>query len=192
MYVHEDRNNILTITLVVINIAMYIYLAFLSNNPFVISNMVLMIFGQFNYAVVRLGFYHQLISAMFVHLNLGHLLINMFWLYILGVQVERLLGEFDYLIIYFVGGLLGNILTLIIYPLYTISGGASGAIFSLFGAILMYGGTFHGRIGASLIYAFLILIMNSAFGANIIAHMGGLIVGLIYGYYKGKLSVRKL
>ena len=191
MYTNKPRY-VITLALIIINIFVYVYLAILSGNPFVISNRVLMVFGQFNFAVLRFGLYYQLVSAMFVHLNLGHLLINMFWLYILGVQVERLIGGYDYILIYFIGGLLGNVLTLVIYPLNTISGGASGAIFSLFGAILMYGGAFHGKVGTSLIYAFLILIMNSTFNANIIAHMGGLIVGLIYGYFKGKLVIKEL
>ncbi len=190
-YYGEKRER-LTRILIVINVLVYVAAGVIGGNLIVISDNILVVLGQFNYLVLRYGMYYQIFSAMFIHLNILHLGLNMLWLYFLGRSVERLFSYKDYLIIYFGGGLLGNILTLVMFPPYTISAGASGAIFSLFGALVMFSGAFGGDVKNALFYAMIIFLMNMGFGVNYIAHAAGLIVGLLYGYYKGKAYARRI
>ena len=70
---------------------------------------------------------------------------------------------------------------------YTLSAGASGAIFGLYGASIIYmRKTFGQSIIGALMYAFLLLMLSTGVGVNIIAHFGGLATGLIIGYALAK------
>ena len=78
-----------------------------------------------------------IISAMFTHANFTHILFNMITLYFYGAWVLGLLGEVNFLLIYFIGGLVGNALFLLLANPYDIAVGASGAIFALGGALVV-------------------------------------------------------
>jgi rhomboid protease GluP len=72
-------------------------------------------------------------------------------------------------------------------PIYTLSAGASGAIFGMYGANIIYmRKTFGQSILGALIYSFLLLILTTGTGVNIVAHFGGLAAGLIIGYALAK------
>jgi len=140
-----------------------------------------MILGQCNLLVLH-GWYWQLFTSMFVHADLLHLFGNMLFLLVFGLRAEELFSDAAYLTIYFGSGLLGNLLTLLM-PLLTISVGASGAIFGLFGACVIYLGRAFGRsITVALIYSFYLLLWTTGAGVNILAHFGGLAAGLLIGY----------
>jgi membrane associated rhomboid family serine protease len=89
----------------------------------------------------------------------------------------------EYLSIYFLGGLTGNLLSLAFLPLDVPSVGASGAIFAMFGACTIYARRTVGQsiIGA-LIYAVFLLFLSSGPNVNDSAHIGGLLAGLLIGY----------
>jgi rhomboid protease GluP len=131
----------------------------------------------------------QLFTGMFVHANLMHIFGNMFFLLIFGYRAEALFKSKEYYLIYFASGLLGNVLSLFFIPDLTASGypmssvGASGAIFGVFGASVIYARRAVGQsiIGA-LMYAFFLLMMNMGPGVNVFAHLGGLVAGLLIGY----------
>jgi len=171
----------LTITLMVLNMLVYVYTAALSGNPIEISYTVLKQYGQFNQYVLE-GGYWQLLTAMFVHVDIIHILGNMLFLLIFGLRAEELFKPLEYILIYFSSGLAGNLLTLLFGP-SMVSAGASGAIFGLFGACIVYLRRAFGQsiIGA-LIYAFFLLMISSGQGVNNLAHLGGLLVGLFLGY----------
>jgi len=76
-----------------------------------------------------------LITSIFVHAGLWHLLGNMIALFFFGTYLIRLVGERNFLITYFCGGLLGNVLYLLLAPPLAIAVGASGAVFALGGAL---------------------------------------------------------
>ena len=90
----------------------------------------------------------------------------------------------EFLGIYLIGGLAGNLLSLLFGPLF-ISVGASGAIFSLFGAVVIYARrSVRQSILGALVYAFFLLIMSAGTaGVNDLAHIGGLAFGLLAGYW---------
>ena len=172
-----------TIMLVLANIIVYIYTSILSGNFLKTSMNVMSSLGQFNYYVLNYGYYWQLFTSMFVHANLAHLANNMIFLLIFGLRAEELFTEKEYLAIYFISGLFGNILTLLLGP-RVISVGASGAIFGVFGACIIY---IYQSIIAVAFYSIILFMMSTGAGVNVFAHFGGLVVGLLLGYYFAKM-----
>jgi rhomboid protease GluP len=167
--------------LITLNTAIYIYTAFLSNSFITIAYNVTNVYGQDNQAVFS-GSYWQLFTAMFVHADIAHLLGNMLFLLIFGLRAEELFSLREYFAIYFLSGLVGNLLTLLLGP-KIVSVGASGAIFGLFGACAIYVRKSIGQsIMGALLYAFFLLMISSKPGVNVLAHFGGLAVGLLIGY----------
>jgi rhomboid protease GluP len=165
----------------VANIGMYVLNSVLGGAFVETSEWVLVTFGQTNFLVAQ-GWYWQLFSAIFVHVNLAHLAGNMLFLLIFGFRAEKLFTTNIYFFIYFASGLLGNLLSLLMPPL-TVSAGASGAIFGLFGASVVYVGKTFGRsVTSALIYAFFLLLITAGTGVNFFAHFGGLATGLLIGY----------
>ena len=167
-----------TIMLVLANVIVYIYTSILSGNFLETSMNVMSGLGQFNYYVLNCGYYWQLFTSMFVHANLAHLANNMIFLLIFGFRAEELFTEKEYLAIYFVSGLFGNILTLLLGP-DVVSVGASGAIFGMFGACIVY---IYQSIIAVAFYSMILFMMSSGAGVNVFAHFGGLLIGLLLGY----------
>ena len=177
-----------TIALIVVNVLVYVFTSMLGGNFINTDLNVLLFFGQANYLVLE-GWYWQLFTSMFVHVNFIHLTMNMLFLFIFGIRAEELFSKKLYLGIYIESGLVGNILTLLMGPAM-VSAGASGAIFGIFGASIIYVGQAVGRsIMNALAYAFIMLLLSSmAAGVNILAHLGGLAAGLIIGYAAAKVS----
>jgi len=172
-------------TLIIANVLVYAYTAVVSGNPFIINEDVLLWLGQDN-AFVMSGGYWQLFTSMFVHVNLLHLFGNMVFLLIFGIRAEDLFSTEEFFAIYFASGLLGGLLTLLMAP-FIVSAGASGAIFGIFGAVVIYlRKTFGESIIGALIFSFFLLMLSTSAGVNIIAHFGGLVAGLIIGYVLAK------
>jgi rhomboid protease GluP len=84
------------------------------------------------------GQWWRLASAMFLHFGVMHLLLNMWSLWDAGQFVERMYGRLRFISIYFISGLSGNLLSLVMHGNSAISGGASGAIFGIYGALMVY------------------------------------------------------
>nr|WP_054752968.1 rhomboid family intramembrane serine protease [Piscibacillus salipiscarius] len=83
------------------------------------------------------GEYWRIITSMFLHIGLIHLLMNMIALYYLGEVTEKIYGTKRFLVIYFIAGIFGSIASFATND--SVSAGASGAIFGLFGALLFLG-----------------------------------------------------
>ncbi len=186
------RHGRLTLVLVALNVAVYLFEAFLSGNLIWINTAVLATLGQVNYYVLN-GAWWQLITAMFVHVGLIHIAFNMFFLYQLGSQLENIFGWRILLLTYFLSGLTGNLLTLFFLPPYTISAGASGALFGVVGVLIMATGILGGNMASAILNAFILFAINSIFpGVNAYAHLGGLLTGSVIGLYKGRELKRRM
>ena len=172
-----------TYILIAINIAFYIYTSVAGGDFLNTSDNMILLYGQVNGFVIYLGWYYQLFTSMFVHANIAHLAGNMLFLLIFGLRGEELFSLPEFLLVYFLGGLTGNLLSLWLLPAYVPSVGASGAIFALFGAVAVYArrSVSQSIIGA-LVYAFFLFFISSGPGVNIFAHFGGLVAGLLIGY----------
>ena len=170
-----------TFILIALNIAFYIYTS-VAGGDFLNTNFSMIVqYGQVNSLVIN-GYYYQLITSMFVHADIAHIAGNMLFLLIFGLRSEELFSLPEYLSIYFLGGLTGNLLSLLLLP-NSISVGASGAIFAMFGAAVIYARrSFRQSIIGALIYAFFLLFISSGPGVNNFAHIGGLVTGLLIGY----------
>ncbi len=172
----------LTYIFIAVNVAVYAYTAFLSGSFITISEEVIAQYGQYNRLVLEYGWYWQLFTAMFVHVNIVHIVGNMLFLLIFGLRAEEMFRPHEYLIIYLLSGFSGNLLTLIL-PLNYLSAGASGAIFGMFGAVTIYARrAFNQPIIGALAYAFILLVLSAGMRVNVFAHFGGLVVGLLMGY----------
>jgi rhomboid protease GluP len=172
-----------TYIIVALNIAVYVYTSVLSGDFMETGYDVILRYGQVNYLVMN-GVYWQLFTAMFIHADIIHLSGNMIFLLIFGLRAEEIFNIHEYLLIYFLSGLAGNLLTLLFGPLAPPSVGASGAIFGMFGACTIYVRRAFGQsiIGA-LMYSIFWLMINIRPGVNNLAHLGGLVVGLVIGYF---------
>ena len=132
--------------------------------------------------LVKEGEYYRLITSMFLHGGIIHLISNMYALYIVGNQIENLLGKNKYLIIYFFSGITGSLLTSM--GSYS-SLGASGAIFGLFGALIYFGYHFRLYFGNVILKDIIpVVLVNLLIGFTIpsinnVAHIGGLIGGIL-------------
>uniref|UniRef100_A0AAU2A3P1 Rhomboid family intramembrane serine protease n=1 Tax=Streptomyces sp. NBC_00093 TaxID=2975649 RepID=A0AAU2A3P1_9ACTN len=129
------------------------------------------------------GQWYRLLTSMFLHGSVMHILFNMLSLWWIGGPLEAALGRARYLALYLVSGLAGSALTYLIAPANQPSLGASGAIFGLFGAtaVLMR------RLNYDMrpIIALLVINLIFTFGPLNIAwqaHIGGLVAGVVIGY----------
>ena len=128
---------------------------------------------------------YRLITSIFLHGGLLHLLCNMYSLYVLGPQLESFFGKIKYTIIFIGSGIIGNLLSLVFLQETYVSVGASGAIFGLLGALLYFG--YHYRVYLSGVIKSQIIpliILNLAIGffatsINNLAHIGGLMGGIL-------------
>jgi rhomboid protease GluP len=172
-----------TIILIALNIAFYIYTSVAGGNFLNTSVDMILKYGQVNAYVIYNVWYYQLFTSLFVHANIAHIAGNMVFLLIFGLRGEEMFSLPEYLSIYFLGGLTGNLFSLLLLPLNTPSVGASGAIFAMFGAATIYARrSFSQSIVGALIYAFFLLFLSSGPGVNNFAHIGGLVAGLLIGY----------
>lgn len=124
------------------------------------------------------GEYYRLLTSMFLHYGIFHLLLNMYALWIVGGALEPLLGRARFLALYLISGLGGGVATYLFAGVSTISAGASGAVFGLFAAfyILMR------RLGRDTSMITMILVINLVLtflvpNISIWGHLGGLVTG---------------
>ncbi|NJE04877.1 rhomboid family intramembrane serine protease [Thermococcus sp. M36] len=182
-----------TFSLFLVNVAVYVTESILSGNPVNISIEVLARLGQWNYAVTNYGWWWQLFTAMFVHVGILHIVFNMYFLLMMGSQLEHVLGPKRTVVVYIVSGLVGNLLTLLLLPPNSVSAGASGALFGIVGTLIVMMGVVGGNMQRALINAFALFLINSILpGVNAYAHLGGLVTGMAIGYYYGKRIRRRL
>jgi len=125
------------------------------------------------------GGWYRLVTAMFIHYGALHLLLNMWALWVLGRQLEGVLGRGRFLALYLLSGIGGNVAAYIFSP-GAYSAGASTALFGLFAAYAII----VRRLGGSLASVLPILAINLFLtftipGLSVAGHLGGLVTGAI-------------
>ena len=162
-----------TYILIAINAAAYVYTSMVGGNWLNTNFNAIPPLYQFNFEVLH-GSYYQLLTSMFIHASIPHIVGNMLFLFIFGLRAEEMFSLPEYLGIYLVGGLVGNVLSLAFGPNF-LSVGASGAIFALFGACVVYDRhSVRQSILGALVYAFFLLFLSGlGTGINDLAHLGG-------------------
>lgn len=138
--------------------------------------------------VVEYKEYYRLFTCMFLHFGFAHLMNNMLTLVVIGWKVEMFVGKIRFLVIYFLSGLGGNLLSMAVdiwKQDYSVSAGASGAIFGLTGAMLCLAILNHGRAGNITKQGMIVMIFISLYmgftsgGVDNFAHIGGLLTGCL-------------
>ena len=118
---------VVTYTLIAVNVLIYAIMTLVGQLKGWNQNEQLINFGAKVNLYIDNGQYWRLITCMFLHVGIVHLLCNCYAIYIYGPIVERLYGRARYLAIYFISGLMGSLLSYLLSP--AASAGASGAIF---------------------------------------------------------------
>ena len=126
------------------------------------------------------GEWWRLVTAAFLHYGPIHLGLNMLALYFGGTALESVIGRWRFLLIYIASGIAGSAGALLLNP-NSITVGASGAIFGVFGAlfalerlrVISSGGQILALIVINLVFTFAVP------GISIGGHIGGLICGFV-------------
>jgi len=129
----------------------------------------------------------RLLTAMFLHGSIAHVGLNMLTLYSIGSVVETLFGHRRFLMVYFASGLGGSLMSVLLGSYYGTSVGASGAIFGLFGVLIVFFYRYRSRLTdggrefwRSLIFSAVMVLAVGFIPGSIIdnwGHLGGLLVG---------------
>jgi membrane associated rhomboid family serine protease len=172
--------------LLLLNLLVYIAMGLPAHPP---SHAQLVTWG-FSWGPLTLGDqWWRVLTSIFVHDGLIHLLANLCCLWLIGRTAERILGSWSFVALFLLAGAAGETLTLAVNP-EALSGGASGALFGVIGALLVnLPGKVVGRISWPkarfvLLLAFVFFSMYADAGdrsVNNIAHIGGLLTGLVLG-----------
>lgn len=130
-------------------------------------------------AGVATGAVWQVITSAFVHLEVWHIGFNMMALFILGPQVEGVLGRARFLTIYFFSALTGSAVVMLFSAPFQTTLGASGAIFGLMGAFLAIALKNRAALRSILVWlglnaVFTFMVPNVSWEG----HLGGLLGGL--------------
>ena len=186
LFITDVRSRAIPFTYALLAINLVIFLLMeLSGGS--MNEATLMAFGAKSNAAIDQGEVWRFITPVFIHISALHLVLNSYALWIVGQQVERLYGSARFITLYVLMGISGVAGSYLFSP-NALSAGASGAIFGLFGVLLVFGirhrhtvPRFLSRairvgilpvIGINLFIGFLIPVIDNA------AHIGGLLGGI--------------
>lgn len=169
--------------LMVINIIVFILMT-LSGGSENIENLIR--FGANSKILVAEGEWWRLFTASFIHIGFFHIMFNMYFFYSLGPVFERLFGSMNFLIIYLIAGIFGNLLFFAFGSPYTVSAGASTSLYGMLGLAIGLMVTYRDdeiirSFGASFISVVVINVIYSllAPGVGIYGHLGGFVAGFL-------------
>lgn len=163
-------------------------------------------FGEYYYIITdRFTYYLGLIphyfpirpwtilTSMFVHADIGHLVGNMITLFFFGRFFMALVGPNKFLWVYFGGGILGSIMYLLLGDTYSIAFGASGAVYAIAGALVVMMPKLRVYLyfivpmplWVVVLVFFVVWSIPGLVSSNVAwqAHLGGLVAGLVAGYF---------
>ncbi|MGC8973985.1 MAG: rhomboid family intramembrane serine protease [Thermoproteus sp.] len=146
------------------------------SNPYLLPYLVL-----YNKAVLS-GYYYELVTGMLVTPSLADFLLNAVSLYAIYVIFGGEAGRYEYAV-FFASGILGNVLTVLLYPPNIMSAGASGGIFGLLSFYVARGMALSrdfSWVGPALLAA-VFLASSILPNVNYVAHVGGIIGGVVMG-----------
>ncbi|MBS6502026.1 MAG: rhomboid family intramembrane serine protease [Clostridium sp.] len=173
-----------TYTIIILNILLYLIEVIKSRNLIDIDIYTLIQMGAKVNVLINSGEIYRLLTSAFLHGGIIHIFFNMSALNIIGREVEAVYGSKRYIAIYVISALGGSVVSYLFKP-NSISVGASGAIFGLLGAMLIFGLKERDKIGKQYMKNILETIgLNVIIGITIpnidnFAHLGGLILGAI-------------
>ena len=186
------------LALVAINVIYFLLVVVMNRSYYAVYDTDIMLkFGALSYDTFMKGAWYQLITSMFLHFGVTHLLNNMVLLTYAGCELEHRIGKIPYLVLYFVTGIFGNIISVCYYSYAgtnVVSAGASGAVFGVIGAL--FANLAVNRAETRNLTAKRLLFMAgitiyyglTTEGVNNAAHIGGFVSGIIGGFLLSKIS----
>ncbi|MDD5940064.1 MAG: rhomboid family intramembrane serine protease [Lachnospiraceae bacterium] len=184
---NSDRyRQYLTVTnvLIAVNVIVFVIEEFAGGSE---NTEVAVSFGALYAPYVLAGEWWRLVSAMFVHFGMEHLVMNMISLAAIGRYAEEFFGPVRYLILYMLSGIGGNVLTLVSdvhSGAYAVSAGASGAICGLMAVFILFAllpGLRRAFPMRRVLFAIFLILAPGLTDHTIsmTAHLGGLITGIL-------------
>ncbi len=173
----KSSNIYLTLGLIIINGAIELFLLFSGMRNSAVAE------GGIYREGILYGQWYRLITYMFIHGGIAHYLGNSLSLYILGSRVEKYYGKIKMLIIYLISGIGAGILSMTLNSGFAV--GASGAIFGLMSAILVYTKIKNRSVEGFDTYFVVIFAIMGIFSGFLVTdvdnwgHIGGFVTGLI-------------
>ena len=181
----------ITMALLAVNVGVFLLMLLAGAGFWHTPNGVQLAWGANFGPATQDGQWWRLFTALFIHFGVVHLALNMWALWDVGRLVEQLYGRWRFALLYVASGLLGNLLSLVLHGNEAVSGGASGAIFSLYGALLVFlwrerrnveRSEFRWLFGAAVLFSSLMLGVGFVVtGIDNAAHGGGLLAGAMMG-----------
>ena len=182
----EIRKEPVTVALILINVLIFIAveLTGTSQDAWHVLN-----YGAgYTPCIVEKGEVYRLFTSMFLHFGIEHLVNNMLVLFVLGSRLEQVIGKIRFVLIYLLGGIAGNILSLVLElrsQEFSVSAGASGAVFAVMGAMIYVVIRNKGWLGDLSMRQVLVMAAFSLYfgftssGVDNAAHVGGMIAGFV-------------
>lgn len=182
---YKNKINIL----IAINVVVYIFTTYLSNSTGLSTSLL---FGANQGLVLENGQFYRIITSMFTHADLVHLLVNMFALNMLAEPVVYFTNQRYALVLYFIAGIASSIGVVLVAPA-SIVVGSSGAIYGLLGVIIYYAIKQYRMgyedmiksLGPIIVINLLISFMPNV---SMAGHLFGLMAGLLITYIYDKKS----
>ena len=185
-YRDSKKTAYINILLIAINVLYFIFLEMTGSS----ENSLFMIQhgAMYEPLVTENGEYYRLLSSMFMHFGINHIVNNMLMLFILGDNMERALGHIKYLFFYLICGVGANIASMTVNVMneeLVVSAGASGAIFGVIGGLLYAVAVNHGRLEDLSTRQLVVVILCSLYfgftsgGVDNVAHIAGLLIGIV-------------
>ena len=198
----EIKKEPVTVFLMILNILLFLVVDFTGGTS---DTMHMVNFGAaFAPAIIENHEIYRLFTSMFLHFGIEHLANNMLVLFVLGQRLEPVVGKIKFILIYLLGGLGGNILSLymeIRKEEYAVSAGASGAVFAIMGAMIYVVVRNRGRIQdistrqIMIMAAFSLYFGFASGGVDNAAHVGGMICGFFLSvllYHPAAHTLRRI
>ncbi len=178
--------------IIALNVAVFVVMGVLGAGWIQTESMTpYVLYGANNGAATTDGQWWRLLTSMFMHYGIMHLLLNMWALFQAGHFVEKLLGRTSYALMYLASGLAGGFASIFWHEDKIWSAGASGAIFGVYGALLGYmlrekqalpRGIYQSLMKSTLTFAGYNIVYGLArTGIDNAAHFGGIAGGLVFG-----------
>lgn len=192
----EIRKEPATMALILINVLVFIAVEFTGTSQDAWH--VLEYGAAYTPYIIQNGEVYRLFTSMFLHFGIEHLVNNMLVLFVLGSRLERVIGKIRFLLIYLLGGIAGNVVSLLLElktQEFSVSAGASGAVFAVMGAMIYIVIRNKGWLGDLSMRQILVMAAFSLYfgfastGVDNTAHVGGMVSGFLLAvifYHPGR------